>query len=50
MIDTLILTGCVLALAGLWWAWPPLAVIVGGILLLAAGLYARLHNRKRGGR
>lgn len=41
MTDILITTGCLLAIAGLWWAWPPLAPIAGGVILLVAGLYAR---------
>ena len=45
MTDTLITIGCLLVIAGLWWAWPPGACIGGGLLLLAGGLYARLHNR-----
>lgn len=45
MTDTLILTGFLLAIGGLWLAWPPLALIGGGSMILTAGLYARLRNR-----
>ncbi len=45
MTDTLILTGCLLAIGGLWLAWPPLALIGCGALIMTAGLYARLRNR-----
>lgn len=48
LIDGLIITGVCLAVVGLWQAWPPLAAIVGGGLLLAAGVWARLHNNTGG--
>ena len=35
----LALLGFALVVAGLWWVWPPLAVIVAGCGLLAVGLF-----------
>lgn len=29
------LVGLVAVIVGLWWAWPPLALIMGGLVLLA---------------
>ena len=34
----LLAVGCMLVLAGLWLAWPPLAVIVAGAGAVALGL------------
>lgn len=33
--------GLALMLAGLWLAWPPAAMLFGGVLLVAAGLNMR---------
>lgn len=33
-----VLLGVAVLLAGLWMAWPPLALIVGGLILLGLGL------------
>lgn len=36
--DALALTGFALVCVGLWWIWPPLALIVGGIAVCASGV------------
>jgi hypothetical protein len=40
--DCCLLIGAGLALAGLWWIYPPAALLVGGLSLLALG--ARLYG------
>lgn len=39
--DALFLAGAASFLTGLWWMWPPLALIVGGLVLSAAGWIVR---------
>ena len=41
------LTGFTLLTAGLWAAWPPLAGIVVGALLLAFAIYDTLEAQRR---
>ena len=43
-LDVIAILGLVLLAAGLWWFWPPLALIVIGALLLILAL-AGLINR-----
>lgn len=35
--DALLLTGAALVVIGVWWIWPPAALIVGGVALAALG-------------
>ncbi len=37
--EFLILAGVTLVTTGLWWIYPPIALIVLGLIFLAAGLY-----------
>jgi len=40
LFDLMALAGLVMLGVGLWWIWPPLALVVPGALLLAIGLVA----------
>ena len=38
LYDILVLAGLVSLAVGLWWIWPPLALVVVGALLLIGGV------------
>ena len=45
--DLAALAGAISVLVGLWWIWPPLALIVGGVgVMLAAMMGARAEARR----
>ena len=39
VFDVLALAGVLLIAVGLWWVYPPLALIISGIWLFAAAVY-----------
>ena len=45
MKDLLALAGLALLAAGLWWIYPPAALVVVGLVLLAVGVVAHLWRR-----
>lgn len=36
--DLLVVSGFAAVTTGLWWQWPWVALVIGGVLLLVAGL------------
>lgn len=44
MSDVMILGGVGLVFGGLWWIYPPAAVVVLGVILLAGGVVRGWHE------
>lgn len=45
--DTLVLIGLSAAFVGLWWMYPPIALVIGGAVVAGAGVLSHFANRPK---
>lgn len=44
--DSLVLAGSICAVVGMWLAWPPLGLVLGGVAMAAFGIFWEMDRQR----